>query len=81
MTDEGWHRAGTRNSWPSLTIRYSVRRHYFRNGKSLCGKYFRRDYLIEFEGSDPMKQNPYTDCVRCAKILNNEAKGGEAKKK
>jgi len=76
MTDEGWHRAGTRNSWPS-----SVRRHYFRNRKSLCGKYFRRDYLIEFEGSDPMKQNPYTDCVRCAKILKNEAKGGEAKAK
>ena len=69
--NDGWARAGAKNSWFS-----SVRRHYFRNGLSLCGKYTLKDLWGDLEGNDPKERKPAIDCVLCSRILDKEIKKG-----
>jgi len=65
---EGWARAGMPNSWPS-----SLRRHYFRNGISLCRKYWEFQNREQPEIlEDPKIRKPAIDCAICTKKLDKE---------
>jgi len=65
---EGWQFAGKRNSWSS-----SVRRHYFRNSSSLCGKY--SQWEADSDDLDPPEaRKPSVDCVICTRLLEKELK-------
>lgn len=73
---EGWARASMPNAWPS-----SIRRHYFRNGITLCRKYW--DFQIR--GSEileaPKVRKPAIDCALCTKKLDRENPTEEAKQR
>jgi len=64
---EGWARAGRANSWPS-----SIRRHYFRNGLTLCRKYGVADIVQSGPLEDPKGRKPVVDCVPCTVRLDKE---------